>query len=140
MNKAEAYEENKNNIIAGLRKAGIKECRVVYAGAGDSGQVEEISYDGLYGTHQEVTVPQRGTSQDYTDSSFGTTKVAAELREVGLASAIEALCWTKLAERHGGWENNEGAQGSFVIDVKRGTVRWRHETNIMEVEVDAEEL
>jgi hypothetical protein len=139
MNKAEAYEENKNNILAGLRKAGIKKCRVVYEGSGDSGQIEEISYDGLYRTHQDATVPQWGTSRVITDSSFGTTKVAAELREVGLASAIEALCWTKL-ERYGGWEDNIGAQGSFVIDVEGGTINWRHETNIMEVEVDEEEF
>lgn len=134
MNEAEAIEENKNNIIAGLRKAGIKECRVAYEGSGDSGQVEEISYDGLYGTHQEATVPQRVISRDYTKKDI----CFSNMREVGLATAIEALCYAKL-ERYGGWENNEGAQGSFVINVESGTVHWRHETNIMTVEVDEEE-
>lgn len=45
------------------------------------------------------------------------TEPAMSLRE-----AIEHMAYDCLAQSHGGWENNEGAYGSFVFDVAAETI------------------
>ncbi len=127
-----AYEDNKQNILAALRAAGVKECTINYSGSGDSGQVDEPDF-GAGVVVDDVKIEQRNIVVDYAMS--GTTYALAH---IGLREAIENLCYAKLAEKHGGWEINDGSQGSFVIDVEEGTIEWHHETNFLEIEVDNE--
>jgi hypothetical protein len=39
-----------------------------------------------------------------------------------LNSEIKTLCYDYLAQKHDGWENNEGAYGTFEFDVRNRTV------------------
>ena len=39
-----------------------------------------------------------------------------------LREAIEALCYDCLGQEHGGWENNDGAYGTFTFDVPKRTI------------------
>jgi hypothetical protein len=135
-----AYEQNKNNILAALRTAGVKKCTIGYSGCCDSGQIEEFDF-GADVVVEDVKVECSDVTKDYDFSDGGFLEIhkVKEPKIVSLREAIEALCWTKL-EMYGGWENNEGAQGMFVIDVDDGTIKWRHETNVMEVEVHEEEI
>ena len=43
--------------------------------------------------------------------------------ETPLPEAIETLCYGYLEQYQGGWENNDGAFGSFVFDVAGRTVQ-----------------
>jgi hypothetical protein len=39
-----------------------------------------------------------------------------------LREAIEVLCYDCLEQEHGGWENNDGAYGTFTFDVLQRTI------------------
>ena len=133
------FAQNKNNILAALRTAGVKECTVSYNGSGDSGSVDEPDF-GAGVAVEDVKIEQTDVTIGYDLSGGGLrrTHKAHEPRSMGLREAIENLCYSKLEEQHGGWENNDGAQGSFVIYVEDGTIEWHHETNYVEIEVDNE--
>jgi hypothetical protein len=134
-----AYEENKQNIIAALRAAGVKECTINYSGSGDSGQVEEPDF-GAGVVVDDVKIEQRNivTDYDFSGTTYARTYKVSEPKTVGLREAIVDLCYAKLEEKHDGWEINDGSQGSFVINMEEGTIEWRHETNYTEVETDGE--
>jgi hypothetical protein len=42
---------------------------------------------------------------------------------VSLHDAIETLCYDYLSQTHGGWENNDGAYGTFEFDVQQRSIR-----------------
>jgi hypothetical protein len=136
-----AYEENKQNILAALRAAGVKECTINYSGSGDSGQVDEPDF-GAGVVVDDVKIEQRDIvgGFDLGGTTYVRTYKVSEPRTVGLREAIENLCYGKLEEKHDGWEIDDGAQGSFVINVEEGTIEWHHETNFLEIEVDNETL
>lgn len=134
------FVQNKNNILAALRTAGVKKCTINYSGCGDSGQVDELDF-GAGVVVEDVKVEQTdvATEYDFSGGGFPSYRKIHKVNEpklVGLREAIENLCYSKLEEMHCGWEINEGSQGSFVINVEDGTVEWHHETNIMEVEIN----
>ena len=130
------FAQNKNNILAALRTAGVKECTCEYSGSGDSGNLDDPDF-GAGVVVEDVKIEQTDVTTGYNVSGGAALRVQ-EPRSMGLREAIVNLCYSKLEESRDGWENNEGAQGSFVIDVEAGTIEWHHETNIMEVEVDEE--
>ena len=39
-----------------------------------------------------------------------------------LCEAIAALCYDYLEQEHSGWENNDGAYGTFIFDVPKRTI------------------
>jgi hypothetical protein len=138
------FAQNKNNILAALRTAGVKKCTINYSGCGDSGQCDELDF-GAGVVVEDVKVEQTDvtTEYDFSGGGFPSYREIQKVNEpklVGLREAIENLCYSKLEKIHDGWEIDAGAQGSFVIDVERGTIKWHHETNIMEVEVNEEEF
>ena len=133
------FAQNKNNILAALRTAGVKECIIRYSGSGDSGNVDEPDF-GAGVKVEDVKIEQTNVTMGYDSIGGGLrrTQKAHEPRSMGLREAIENLCYSKLEESHGGWEIDEGSQGSFVIDVEAGTIEWHHETNIVEIETSGE--
>jgi hypothetical protein len=46
--------------------------------------------------------------------------------ERNLEAAVETLAWQYLGQRHGGWENNDGAFGAFVFYVPDRTITLEH--------------
>jgi len=49
---------------------------------------------------------------------------------------IQDWCYRQLENNHGGWENNEGAQGNFVFDVSDNVIELYHEYNVEESKSD----
>ena len=43
-----------------------------------------------------------------------------------IEDGIERLCYEMLSHYHGGWENNDGGSGEFLIDVAEGSISWTH--------------
>ena len=46
--------------------------------------------------------------------------------ERNLEAAVEGVAWDYLDDLYSGWENNDGAFGSFVFDVPARTVTLEH--------------
>jgi hypothetical protein len=48
------------------------------------------------------------------------------VNETSLEAAIEDLAWDYLYDEHCGWENNDGAFGTFVFSVPHRTIVLEH--------------
>lgn len=63
-----------------------------------------------------------------------------EIARADAGTDIETFVYDQLETRFGGWEINEGSQGTMIIDFDKCTVKWSHQENVMEtVETDSEE-
>lgn len=98
-----------------LRRLGVTGIQADYDGVGDSGQIENISY--LDGSNPPTPV----TVSDATNQR------------------VEALLYALLELRHGGWENNDGAFGSFRWNLDDGTIEHEHNLRYTEHETSVHE-
>jgi hypothetical protein len=57
-----------------------------------------------------------------------------------LTEAVENLAWDYLEERHAGWENNDGAFGTFVFDVAGRTITLEHNERFTDVTTSTHEF
>jgi hypothetical protein len=107
---------NKPIVFDALAAAGLTRITVEFDGGGDSGQIEEIvAYAGEAPVElPSVSLTLRRAARDKGDSKATT---------VSLRDAIETLCYDYLSQSHGGWENNDGAYGSFEFDVRKRRIR-----------------
>ena len=55
-----------------------------------------------------------------------------ELGKEAARNAIETWVYGELASRFGGWEINEGSQGTISIDFDTGKVQFSHSENVIE--------
>jgi hypothetical protein len=107
---------NKAVLLNALAAANIARVTVSFDGYGDSGQIESVDVVDIAGAPCvlpgiDVTLHQAVWDQE-------------EPREQAspLPDAIERLVYDLLGATHGGWEINDGAFGSVVIDVPSGTI------------------
>jgi hypothetical protein len=130
--EVDAY--NKAALLGALATAGIFRVEVDFDGYGDSGQIERIavvdpgdlSLDAPRGEVEIRRVRHDGSG------------VESELKT--LPSAIEQVCYDLLAAHHSGWENNDGAYGDFVFDVRTGAITYTHNSRYTEVDTSVHEL
>jgi len=106
---------NKPMVFDALAAAGLTLVEVEFDGEGDSGQIE-----GVYA--------YAGDARTELPESFLTLYQAAQNKgeprttNVSLHDAIETLCYDYLAQTHGGWENNDGAYGTFEFDIRKRSI------------------
>ncbi|MAY76213.1 MAG: hypothetical protein CL802_01010 [Citromicrobium sp.] len=125
MARYRAYEErasalhppNKAALFAALAATGITSVTVTFDGYGDSGQIEGFA---AKAGDSDAELPD--TPVELAGTSFGSDEIVRTTNP--LPDAIEAFCYRVLESKHGGWENNEGAYGEFVLDVVAGTVEF----------------
>jgi len=86
-------------IFSALADLQITSVEVTFDGCGDSGQIEDVTIDGASATLDSV-IREDGETCSCT-----------------LAESIETLCYALLEVEYGGWEDNDGAFGTFVFDV-----------------------
>jgi hypothetical protein len=60
----------------------------------------------------------------YIESSFENGEL--------VPASVEDYCYTVLEHMHGGWEINEGSQGTFYFDLKQREITLEHQTNYEE--------
>jgi hypothetical protein len=142
-------EENKIKVLAALDAAGIKEVEVEYSGSGDSGQIEDTTFvrrnaldamgEAVEGVEEEVVAEDQKITVSEETSRFENGGWVKEKKDVekSLKEAVEELCYDYLP---GGWEINEGSDGTFSFDVKAGTISHTHHNHYMETETTEEEL
>jgi hypothetical protein len=116
---------NKEIIFAALAEAGIHSVTVGYDGYSDSGQIDDI--EGWSATPEKIPLPSNRKVQ--LPSPIEDDPPV----EMTLQEAIETLVYDYLDETHYGWENDEGAYGTFVFAVPERTVTLQHNDRYIEV-------
>ena len=118
----EALPMNKATLFDALQAAGIHTVSVEFDGYGDSGQIEAIRAF----TADNTELPLPDSALDWRDVLFDEPRLAVEIQPV--RDAIEGLAYRLLGDVHYGWENNDGAYGTFSFDVnERAIVLDYHE-------------
>jgi hypothetical protein len=125
--------QNKKLIFAALAEAGIKTMIVHFDGYGDSGQIESIDAwakaaddPDIFTAGNSVPIPSNRVLQ--LVSPNGDTP-----DETTLQDAIEALVYDYLDETHYGWEDGDGAYGTFVLAIPQQTITLKHNERFIDV-------
>lgn len=122
---------NKRLIFAALAEAGITKVSIEFDGAGDSGQIEDIlAWNATFSG--SVPIP--------ADCKLQLAYPGNPPREATLRDAIETLAYDYLDETYRGWENNDGAFGTFVFDVPARTVTLQHNERYIDVTTSSHEF
>lgn len=118
---------NKAALFSVLSAAGITSIDVSFDGYGDSGQIESIDAkaDAADAPLPEATVTLRIIGWRDTDPTE---------RTLPIREAIEHFVYDCLGQTHGGWENNEGAFGTFVFDVADQSITLDYNQRFEDVE------
>jgi hypothetical protein len=85
---------------------------VNFDGEGDSGQIDDVI---AYTNADQVPVPAMHINIEHV--GFGGGSNVVTLQTCTLQEAIQDACYGYLEHTHGGWENNDGAYGTFEINV-----------------------
>jgi hypothetical protein len=101
-----------------LAEAGIHTVTIAFDGCGDSGQIEGI--EAFNADNDPAVLPDN-------------RPVRLQSGETRLREAIETLAYAYLEATHGGWENNEGAYGTFVFTVPGRTIALEHNERFVDV-------
>ena len=87
---------------------------------------------------KEVEVPSDGKLRLDYDGGGDSGYIHNEFQPTGDAvpAGIEDWCYQQLERHFGGWEINEGSDGSFIFDFKNSVVTLNHTYNTEEHESD----
>ena len=118
---------NKAALFNALSAAGITSVDVTFDGYGDSGQIESIDAksDGADTPLPNATV---------TLTIIGWRDTDPAERTLSVRDAIEHFAYDCLAQTHGGWENNEGAFGTFVFEVADQSITLDYNQRFEDIE------
>jgi hypothetical protein len=135
-----ANKENKVTIMTALKSYGIQRVTVEFDGEGDSGQVETpyVTYaNGDSGDALGLSLPV-----DMKSSSVGFDSIEASVKteKKTLGEALEAFCYDFLEQTNDGWENNDGAYGTFTFEVAEDSVHLVFNGRYTEVNTDTYSL
>jgi hypothetical protein len=127
--KAIQYLEiNKAQLFCVLGPAGVHYVTVTFDGGGDSGQIEDIS---AVADNAKLELPS--TEIEHISHVWGQEEPTRTLMSV--ADAIEQLAYDLLSLTHCGWENNDGAYGEFVFDVRERSISLEHNERYVATEM-----
>lgn len=118
---------NKTALFAVLSAASITSVDVSFDGYGDSGQIESIDAkaDGTDAPLPDATV---------TLTIIGWRDTEHTERTMSVREAIEHFAYDCLAQTHGGWENNQGAFGTFLFDVADQSITLDYNQRFEDIE------
>ncbi|MEM7146335.1 MAG: DUF6878 family protein [Verrucomicrobiota bacterium] len=117
----ESYMDNLRRILPMLREHKVERISVRFAGYGDTGSIEEISYFPTVKAdiHNRPIRYKKFTSS--FNSDIGWTEQLVETTGP-LDDAIESLSYDYIQETGVDWYNNEGGFGELIVDVVAGSV------------------
>lgn len=107
--------QNKTALFDLLAQHGIATVTVTFEGCGDTGQIESLD---LTGDREGVELPP--DTIELQRASWGMPDLAVV--RLSAHAAIETLVYDLLEETHAGWENNDGAYGTFRFDTAERTI------------------
>lgn len=118
---------NKAAFFSVLSAVGITRVDVSFDGYGDSGQIESID---AKADAADVLLPETTV----TLTMIGWRSADPTERTMSVHDAIEHFAYDCLARTHGGWENNEGAFGTFAFDVADQSITLDYNQRFEDVE------
>ena len=105
-----ASEQEKTTLLTQLNLLGARKVVVEFQGGGDDGQINGVY---LYDQNNiDIDVPNDMIA--WTALTYGNQQ--SEQRQTKLVDALEDVCSRALDNTGLDWYNNEGGQGSLVID------------------------
>jgi hypothetical protein len=110
-----ANELNKAVVFDALAAAGLTRVTVDFDGEGDSGQINDIT---AYTGEAPAEFPSTALTLHQAAQNRGDPRTTT----VSLHDAIKILCYDYLSQTHGGWENDDGAYGTFEFDVPNRSI------------------
>jgi hypothetical protein len=117
-----ANDANREAIFDALVAIGAERIEITFDGYGDSGQIDNVAVTGrsetLTGEMTVMCAPWTGPNEAHTCK---------------LDEAVEAHCYALLEQEHTGWQDNDGAYGTFVFDVAARTVTLECHTRFTDV-------
>src|SRR5271155_5281996 len=93
---------NKKALFDALAAAGITTVIVNFDGCGDSGQIEMIE-----ARAGDDVIPLPKVQIEIASAVWGSATIERQTRP--MEEAIEIIVYDVLNQKHGGWENNDGA-------------------------------
>lgn len=131
--RRKAIDVNKAVVFDALAAASITSVTVEFDSEGDSGGVESVS-----ASSGETRVDLPAVSIPFQQSQWGEDALA--VAQQTLREAVECLCYDYLAEEHGGWENDDGAYGTFTFDVTARTIELEFNDRFSDVTTSTHEF
>lgn len=107
---------NKAVLLNAFAAANIARATVSFDGYGDSGQIESVDAVDIAGAPCDLPGIHMTLHEAVWDREEPREQASP------LPEAIERLVYDLLGVTHGGWEINDGAFGSVVIDVASSTI------------------
>lgn len=127
---------NADQILPFLKEKGITKVIVEFDGSGDSGQIENISFQNKEG-EEPVGLEEETCFNLLTEYTPWGAKPEVGYSEKSLRDFFEDAVYKALEERWGGWENNDGAYGTFIFDIEKNKLCG--DVNLRTVETESYE-
>lgn len=124
---------NKAAVFDALAAATITSVTVEFDGEGDSGGIESVT---AWRGDASLEVP--ADSVPFQQTYFDTDALVTT--QLTLRDAIEGLCYDCLAQDNDGWENNDGAYGTFTFDVAARTIELEFNERFTDVTTNMHEF
>jgi hypothetical protein len=123
---------NKATVFAALAAAGIHRVTVDYDGSGDSGQIENI--EAWNAADERMPFPTDPRIQLISENA------GHPLAAQNLEAAVESVAWDYLDDLYNGWENNDGAFGTFAFDVAARSVSLERNERFTDVNTSSHQF
>jgi hypothetical protein len=115
-------------LFGALRDSGIARVAVTFDGEGDSGQIEDIIATDCDGKPVDLPTGPLAIQTAKPDGSGPSGET------LPVSDAIENLCYDRLGDSYGGWQDNEGSYGEFLFDVADRTIDLTFNSRFTDVE------
>ncbi len=121
----DAIHANRQPLLVALAALNITEVSIRYEGGGDSGDVMEIL------VKPEEKLPLLTTEQVLfhtvlTEYRDGHSQYQLSESSMSIDDALRDFTLTWVDAHHGGWENNEGGDGTITIHVAESRFQLAH--------------
>lgn len=133
VNLQSEFVDSKDLLFDLFKKNKIKSVTVNFDGSGDSGQIDYIGINGKM-DHPLLKQELVGTIRSNGRRFNGTTFVPIIEEAKNVEEVIESVCYETLETVASGWENNDGASGTFMFDMKNRKIHLEFNQRYTEVE------
>ena len=127
--------EKLNPVLHKMRTWGVKEARVIFYGGGDSGQIEEVTFDKNVPSSCTVKMEIERREHIWVEETQSYKyEIKKEREEKTLEDALEHVTYELLDDCGVDWYNNEGGGGHLYVDLKgdEPTVEFHVYYNVIE--------
>ena len=117
--KLEGFPLKAERFKKKLKELKVKSFSVEYSGSGDSGEIDEVSYE----PKKLNASIDMGTRTRWNNTTLEQEKTTDHK---SLKDYIEDFCYELLEDNHGGWEINEGQSGNIEWNSKDDVINHNY--------------